>query len=274
MDHENNSTDSAIDIEDVDYDLVRAQQEWNQITALPIIDLESQNQVYHHSAITIEFVDFDESENYFKYVDIAENLSRIKPTVQKGKIRSFASKLLLLEPPKLPDYLISERNRIFAIAFHPFDNQNPLHYRFLVTLYRKLTTQPAIKCPRYGNHWELIGFQGRDPATDLRGVGMLGIYQLLFFVLSPNTQQLSKDVYALSIDIKQNFPFCVMGTNITQIALQILREKRLNAECIKRKNVLLTFNYFYCGLYLKLYREWKLKKKTIADSGYVLKGAI
>ena len=27
--------------------------------------------------------------------------------------------------------------------------------------------------PRYGGHWEEIGFQGTDPATDLRGVGMI-----------------------------------------------------------------------------------------------------
>lgn len=37
------------------------------------------------------------------------------------------------------------------------------------------TLKNTDRCLRYGQHWELIGFQGTDPATDLRGVGMLGI---------------------------------------------------------------------------------------------------
>ena len=35
------------------------------------------------------------------------------------------------------------------------------------------------KACRYGEHWALMGFQGSDPATDLRGAGMLGLLHLL-----------------------------------------------------------------------------------------------
>ena len=28
---------------------------------------------------------------------------------------------------------------------------------------------------RYGEHWNEIGFQGRDPATDLRSAGILSL---------------------------------------------------------------------------------------------------
>ena len=35
------------------------------------------------------------------------------------------------------------------------------------------------KTCRYGEHWALLGFQGADPATDLRGAGMLGLLHLL-----------------------------------------------------------------------------------------------
>lgn len=34
--------------------------------------------------------------------------------------------------------------------------------------------------PRYGPHWTALGFQGDDPATDLRGAGMLGLLQLFY----------------------------------------------------------------------------------------------
>lgn len=33
---------------------------------------------------------------------------------------------------------------------------------------------------RYGPHWAALGFQGDDPATDLRGAGVLGLLQLLY----------------------------------------------------------------------------------------------
>ena len=47
----------------------------------------------------------------------------------------------------------------------------------LRTIYRQLTST-TVDCPRYGSHWETIGFQGTDPSTDLRGVGILGLVQV------------------------------------------------------------------------------------------------
>ena len=35
---------------------------------------------------------------------------------------------------------------------------------------------------RYGNHWNKIGFQGRDPATDLRATGILSLLQWIQFI--------------------------------------------------------------------------------------------
>jgi hypothetical protein len=35
---------------------------------------------------------------------------------------------------------------------------------------------------RYGSHWGEIGFQGRDPATDLRSAGILSLIYWLTFI--------------------------------------------------------------------------------------------
>lgn len=46
-----------------------------------------------------------------------------------------------------------------------------------------LIAMPAGKpgpVPRLGPHWAALGFQGDDPATDLRGAGVLGLLQLLY----------------------------------------------------------------------------------------------
>jgi hypothetical protein len=51
--------------------------------------------------------------------------------------------------------------------------------------------------PRFGHHWGSIGFQGDDPATDLRGVGMLGLLQLLY--LHHHSPAAAQKLYQLSI---------------------------------------------------------------------------
>ena len=41
----------------------------------------------------------------------------------------------------------------------PFDNDDSVHNRVLQTVFRHLTGA-KVDCPRYGDHWEQIGFQG------------------------------------------------------------------------------------------------------------------
>lgn len=106
----------------------------------------------------------------------------------------------------------------------------------------------------------------------------------------------------------QNFPFSVMSINMTRIALQVLREEALSKwvaaaqcdcvscgvssavfphyertptplsahfhprECNRRQQVVGVLNEFYVATYLHLFQLWKTQQKTIADSGFVLKG--
>jgi ELMO domain-containing protein len=34
---------------------------------------------------------------------------------------------------------------------------------------------------RISNQWKTIGFQGKDPATDFLGVGVFGLFNLIYF---------------------------------------------------------------------------------------------
>lgn len=112
---------------------------------------------------------------------------------------------------------------------------------------------------------------GTDPSTDLRGAGLLGLMNLIYLLRDPKCHMIAKDIYKLSLHPTQNFPFCVMGINMSRITLQSLREDCLNKECNKRKDVLSVVNDFYAGIYLQLYQIWKSQGKTITDSGYVIK---
>lgn len=168
--------------------------------------------------------------------------------------------------------LKEERNRIFAIAFQVFDNRDKFHSQCLHTVYSKLTGNVINGYRRFGSHWEEIGFQGTDPTTDFRGVGILGLFQLTYFVVSPEAGRLCKEIYNLSLDSSQHFPFAVMSMNISQIALQVLREGLLNNLIHQEQSALSALNHFYFGTFLAFYKVWTQEKKTIIDTGYVLKG--
>ena len=172
---------------------------------------------------------------------------------------------------RLSPALEEEKKLVFAVSKRSFDEDNPLHFQVLLTLY-KLFTGSKIDCPRYGSHWEQIGFQGNDPATDLRGVGCLGILQPLYLVMTPELFPLAKDIYKLSLSENQNFPLMVLSINVSRIALHALRDGILNRQIQLENSIWSALNFFYVAILFHIYKVWKNEYKTIKDSGYVLKG--
>jgi len=255
-------------------ELRRAQEEWDHINVLPIIDLSSNLVNLLDSSIsssdTVQVVRMDQVENYYQNLDLTSKLGELDSKVKSNFWFKWL-KYILFDHTPIKSHLKHSCDRIFALAKYKFDNRDSFHFRFLVTIYRKLTLDYR-QCPRLGSHWQEIGFQGTDPATDLRGVGILGLYQLLYLILNPDREQLAKDIYKLSLDKHQNFPFAAMSTNITSIALQALRMGRLNKAINSSNNVQETFNSFYVDLFFIMYQIWKDNHKTIHDAGYILKG--
>lgn len=237
--------------------LVKAQEEWDFVEKLPSTE-----------AISQKFVTYEELWEYFKKEDMNIYLKNIKPFCNR---KGFSFILhYLCGPVKMHQNLRTERNLIFAVAQYPLDCKLSLHANALRTIYNKLTGFHGY-CRIYGNHWEEIGFQGNDPSTDTRGVGFFGILQLLYFILNPYTSKLALDIYRLSQDEIQNFPFCIMSINMTRIVIEALREELLNKMCNQRDEVISVVNEFYAGTFLYLYNKWKGEHKTIMDSGFVLK---
>lgn len=67
----------------------------------------------------------------------------------------------LFGPRRLRPELLQERDLLFCIAHCPLSNSEPLHLQMLQTIYKRLTGTRA-DCPRYGTHWDIIGFQVPD----------------------------------------------------------------------------------------------------------------
>ncbi|CAL8249940.1 unnamed protein product [Boreogadus saida] len=241
-------------------ELEKAREEWEAV--------ESVQPAASEESVPTPLISFNEALQYFQTTDLGELLRNIQPTVRRTGLAAITH--FFFGPPRLHRELLEERDLVFAIAQCSLDNSQAVHMRVLQTIYKRLVGG-RLDCARYGDHWENIGFQGTDPATDLRGTGFLGLMHTLYFVMDPETLPLARDIYKLSQHPTQNFPFSVMSINMTRIALQVLREEALSKECNRRQQVVGVLNEFYVATYLHLFQLWKTQQKTISDSGYVLK---
>ncbi|XP_061842156.1 ELMO domain-containing protein 3 isoform X2 [Nerophis lumbriciformis] len=241
-------------------ELEKAREEWEALENIQPAITEDSNPT--------PLISFNEALQYFQTTDLGDLLTNIQPTIRRTGLAAITH--FLFGPPRLHRELLEERDLVFTIAQCHVDNSQTVHMRVLQTIYKRLIGC-RLDCPRYGTHWENIGFQGTDPATDLRGTGFLGLMHTLYFVMDPETLPLARDIYKLSQHSTQNFPFSVMSINMTRIALQVLREEALSKECNRRQQVVGVLNEFYVATYLHLYQLWKTQQKTIADSGFVLK---
>lgn len=246
--------------EEVSLEVERAQEEWDA--------LESIQPVFAEDQAPSPLISFNEALQHFQTTDLGDLLKGIQPTIHRTGLAAISH--FLFGPPRLHKDLVEERDLVFAIAQCPLDNGQSVHMRVLQTIYRKLTCTRADS-PRYGPHWENVGFQGSDPATDLRGTGFLGLMHTLYFVMDPEILPLARDIFKLSQHHVQIFPFSVMSINMTRIALHALREEVLSKECNRRQQVVAVLNDFYVATFLHLYQLWKSQRKTISDSGHVLK---
>ena len=61
----------------------------------------------------------------------------------------------------------------------PYDSDNPIHENKLRSLWRALVPDQPLES-RVSKQWGDIGFQGDDPSTDFRGMGLLGLENLLY----------------------------------------------------------------------------------------------
>lgn len=124
---------------------------------------------------------------------LEQHMSHIKPTIKHRGMAAVMHKLF--GPPGMKTSLHSERDLIFSLALCMFKNDEPVHNHVLQTIYKKLTGT-KLDCPRFGNHWELIGFQG-----------IVIPFSLLFSVSKGGRKLLSFPFY----DVLSQFLSCIMA---------------------------------------------------------------
>ena len=170
----------------------------------------------------------------------------------------------------LSKHLRTEWKLVISLSQIQLSEQDSIHLVALQTLYQKLMGN-SLRCLRYGPHWQDIGFQGVDPAEDIKEVGVLGIMQLIYFLDSSRNNPLIKEIFSYSREGTYQFPFMVLSINMTQVALSCLREGHLTKFCNKQDQVFITLNEFYIALFYRFFELWKSQGHSSPQIGPILR---
>jgi len=141
-----------------------------------------------------------------------------------------------------------------------YDSETKEHEQTLEKLwdlYNEGTPLPE----RVGPHWGDMGFQGHDPKTDFRGMGMLGLQQMIFF--AENFSASAKQVLSQSQHPKYGFSFAIVAINITHMSLDLLHKRNLRSHFYsldKQEPGMEDFHLVYCYLLYEFTQFWQGEK--------------
>jgi hypothetical protein len=97
---------------------------------------------------------------------------------------------------------------------------------------------------RYSNQWQKVGFQGKDPSTDFRAMGLLGLDDLHYFASTfPVT---NRRILMSSRNANSWFSFAIVGINITAYCLRLVRARQLQATFYEHGTTKDTYHRVYC----------------------------
>ncbi|KAK3099717.1 hypothetical protein FSP39_008522 [Pinctada imbricata] len=137
-----------------------------------------------------------------------------------------------------------------------YSSEDPEHEFNLMKLWTLLMPNTTLKS-RITRQWTEIGFQGDDPKTDFRGMGMLGLNQLLYF--SIKYPDVSQSLLHQSHHPKFGFSYAIVGINLTSICYEALTKGILRSHFYNvsdERPLLQDFHEVYCYVFYTFVKFW------------------
>jgi len=120
----------------------------------------------------------------------------------------------------------------------PYDKNNSEHEAMLLQLWETVFPNEKLE-NRISKQWNKMGFQGTDPATDFRGMGLLALKHLLYF--AKNYTDICRDIMTIqATNDSTYYPVSTAGINITKMLFDIFKNL---SEKKKEKDLDLLFGH-------------------------------
>ncbi|XP_032887666.1 ELMO domain-containing protein 2 [Amblyraja radiata] len=151
----------------------------------------------------------------------------------------------------------------------PFDSSKKQHEDMLIKLWELLMPHIPLES-RITKQWGDIGFQGEDPKTDFRGMGMLGLHNLMFF--GEHYPETARQALSQSNHPKMGYSYAIVGINLTEMAYSMLKTGILKTHLynvVSGAPQMHHFHEFYCYLMYEFNQFWfKEKPASIMEFNY------
>lgn len=126
---------------------------------------------------------------------------------------------------------------ILTVRGEGFSYDNSKHVELLELLWIQLKPGVARSSARLSEEWGTLGFQGKDPATDFRGMGMFGLTQLLYF--SKYFPFEAQEILKHTQDDAHFCPFAVTGINITAFICELLESSHCHRFLFQHLDIII-----------------------------------
>lgn len=204
-------------------------------------------------------------DNVVQYsIYVVLRVKRINPQIHPQFSKSFA---------KCIEHIWGYRQltqEVEALRTTPYDADNEDHESKLLTLWKLLMPSVQLES-RVTKQWQEIGFQGDDPKTDFRGMGLLGLENLVYFAQEypgPASHVLSHSHHP-----QYGYAFAVVGINLTSMAYHLLKDGSAKTHVYNVSRDLPSmkvFHQFYCYLFYEFDRFWiEAKPRNVMDFSYI-----
>ncbi|XP_072477206.1 ELMO domain-containing protein 2 [Notamacropus eugenii] len=203
----------------------------------------SKNQVLQNAT----FVNHSEVEGCIEDIMKEKNINPKKD--RRFKIRMKACLLQISGYKQL--YLDVEN-----VRKSPYDSNNQHHEELLMKLWSLLMPNEKLKA-RITKQWADIGFQGDDPKTDFRGMGLLGLVNLVYF--SENYTSEAQRILSHSNHPALGYSYAIVGINLTEMAYSLLKSNALKFHfynSVPGSPAMEHFHQFYCYLFCEFDKFW------------------
>lgn len=134
--------------------------------------------------------------------------------------------------------------RVLELQSEPYQSSAQEHIFLLNKLWNVMKPNIVRTGGMITADWGLLGFQGNDPATDFRGMGVLSLLQLIYFGEKNFTR--SQYILAGSHHSRRFFPYAATSIAMTAFVLELLMNRRLHQRLFlklesSRPQILLAF---------------------------------
>ncbi|KAI9579678.1 ELMO domain-containing protein 2 [Glossina fuscipes] len=208
----------------------------------------------------VEYCSEDELKSLtLKAVSVVQRVKRIKPSIHPDFAPLFGVTVYQIWSYK------RLMHQVERLRSEQYNAENIEHEEKLMELWRHLMPDEPLT-ERVSKQWQEIGFQGEDPKTDFRGMGLLGLENLLYF--SREYKEAAQHVLLHSRHPTLGYTFAIVGINLTAMAYLFLKSGDAKAhfynvaQNAKRACSLEHFHKFYCYLLFEFDRFWLESEPT------------